>query len=127
MRMVSRLRYRTNQSLTLLSQLEEDQTDDQEVTLADQTNINAFSKLNNRSEELTDLLETLKRELEELEEVETEIELMDDEELVMSVYPHSRTRLDQPKLSRLRIRRNPSRGKSQPRVKRSLISDSRRL
>lgn len=88
MRMVSRVRCRTNQSLTLSSQLEEDQTEDQQVTLADQTNINAFSRLNNRSEELTDLLETLKRELEELEEVETEIELMDDEGLVMSV-PHT--------------------------------------
>ena len=55
------------------------------MTLPDQTNINAFSKLNNRTEELSDLLQSLKRELEELEEVETEIELMDEEELVMFV------------------------------------------
>lgn len=67
-----------------LPQLENDTADaDIPVTLADQTNINAFSKLNNRVDEVADQLEVLQKELEDIEEVETEMELMDEDELVM--------------------------------------------
>lgn len=70
------------------SQLEKDTADsDAPVTLADQQNINAFSRFNNRADEVIDRLEALKREIEELEEVETEMELMDDEEMVMYLTP----------------------------------------
>ena len=48
-------------------------------------NINAFSKLNSRSDELEELLESLKKELEDTEEIETEMELVDEEELIMCV------------------------------------------
>jgi len=65
-------------------QLENDATDvDVPVTFEDQSRINAFSKLNTRSDELEDELSQIKKEVEDEEEVETEIELMDDDELVM--------------------------------------------
>lgn len=69
---------------TRLSQLESDSADaDIPVTLADQTNINAFSRLNSRADEVIELLEGLTKSVEDLEEVETEMELMDEEEIIM--------------------------------------------
>ncbi|KAK4705136.1 prefoldin subunit 4, partial [Phenoliferia sp. Uapishka_3] len=53
------------------------------VSYDDQKNINAFSKLNNRSDEVQELLVTIKKELEDVEEIETEMELMDEDELIM--------------------------------------------
>lgn len=67
-------------------QLENDSADaDTPVTLSDQENINAFSKLNSRSEEVTLELKAIKQELDDVEEVETEMELMDEDEEVMYV------------------------------------------
>lgn len=67
-------------------QLESDSADaDIPVTLADQTNINAFSRLNSRADEVIELLEGLTKSVEDLEEVETEMELMDEEEIIMWV------------------------------------------
>lgn len=64
--------------------LESDASDaDVPVTLADQENINKFSRLNNRADEVEEQIELLKKELEDAEEIETEIELMDEEEIVM--------------------------------------------
>ncbi|KAM0747512.1 Prefoldin, subunit 4 [Meredithblackwellia eburnea MCA 4105] len=67
-----------------MKMLEADASDaDVPVTFEDQTNINKFSKLNNRSEDVQQQLEQIKKELEETEEVETEMELADEDELIM--------------------------------------------
>jgi len=50
---------------------------DTPVTLADQTNINAFSRLNSRTDEILDELVGLKKEQEDLEEVKGELELLE--------------------------------------------------
>jgi prefoldin subunit 4 len=46
-------------------------------------NINAFSKLNSRADEVADRVVALRQELEDLEEVETEMELMDEDEVIL--------------------------------------------
>lgn len=67
-----------------VSQLEADESDvDAQVTEPDQTNINRFSRLNSRTDELESELEVLNKQVEDVEEVETEMELMDEDELVM--------------------------------------------
>lgn len=50
---------------------------DTPVTLADQTNINAFSRSNSRTDEILDELVGLKKEQEDLEEVKGELELLE--------------------------------------------------
>ncbi|GAA5825638.1 hypothetical protein JCM5353_007516 [Sporobolomyces roseus] len=50
---------------------------DTPVTLKDQTNINAFSRLNSRTDEILDELVGLKKEQEDLEEVKGELELLE--------------------------------------------------
>ncbi len=65
-------------------QLENDSADaDVPVTFEDQSRINQFSKLNTRSDELEDELIQVKKQVEDEEEVETEMELMDEDEIVM--------------------------------------------
>lgn len=67
-------------------QLEADESDaDVSVTPEDQTHINRFSRLNSRSDEIEQELESLKKQVEDCEEVETEMELMDEDEQVMCV------------------------------------------
>ncbi|KAL8290102.1 hypothetical protein RQP46_003041 [Phenoliferia psychrophenolica] len=67
-----------------MKMLEADASDaDIPVTYEDQKNINAFSKLNSRSDEVAELLEAIKKELEDTEEIETEMELVDEDELIM--------------------------------------------
>lgn len=67
-------------------QLEKDDAaTDVAVTRTDQDRINAFSRLNSRADEIVELLDGLTKQKEDLEEVETEMELVDDEEQVMSV------------------------------------------
>ncbi|TNY22227.1 Prefoldin subunit-domain-containing protein [Rhodotorula diobovata] len=56
---------------------------DAQVTRQDQDRINSFSRLNSRTDEIVDLLDSLVKLREDLEEVETELELVDDDELVM--------------------------------------------
>ncbi|KWU44463.1 Prefoldin subunit 4 [Rhodotorula sp. JG-1b] len=64
--------------------LEKDDTaTDVPVTRADQDRINAFSRLNSRADEILELLDGLTKQKEDLEEVETEMELVDDDEQVM--------------------------------------------
>ncbi|POY73932.1 hypothetical protein BMF94_3014 [Rhodotorula taiwanensis] len=53
------------------------------VTRTDQDRINAFSRLNSRADEINELLEGYRKEKEDLEEVETEMELVDEDEQVM--------------------------------------------
>ncbi|GAA5861179.1 hypothetical protein JCM1840_003106 [Sporobolomyces johnsonii] len=70
--------------MRMLDESTSSQTDaDTPVTLADQQNINAFSRLNSRIDEIHDELEQLAKQKEDLEEVETEMELIDDDETVM--------------------------------------------
>ncbi|SCV69882.1 BQ2448_1276 [Microbotryum intermedium] len=57
--------------------------DDTPVTLEDQTRINRFSQLNARYDELTERLELVQKELEDVDELEPELELMDEDEEVM--------------------------------------------
>ncbi|SCZ89700.1 BZ3500_MvSof-1268-A1-R1_Chr9g10562 [Microbotryum saponariae] len=57
--------------------------DDTPVTLEDQTRINQFSQLNAHYDELTERLELVQKELEDVEELEPELELMDDDDEVM--------------------------------------------
>ena len=72
-------------------QLEKDDTaTDVPVTRTDQDRINAFSRLNSRTDEIVDLLDGLTKQKEDLEEVETEMELVDEDEPVMSVLPSLR-------------------------------------
>ncbi|KAK4054087.1 hypothetical protein OIV83_001112 [Microbotryomycetes sp. JL201] len=66
--------------------LEHDDADaDAPVTLKDQQSINAFSRLNSRYDELVIELQDVKQQLEDVDEVETELELMDDDEIVLQV------------------------------------------
>lgn len=57
------------------------------MTRTDQDRINAFSRLNSRADEIVDVLDGLTKQKEDLEEVETEMELLDDDddEQVMQV------------------------------------------
>ncbi|GAA6023349.1 hypothetical protein JCM8202_001400 [Rhodotorula sphaerocarpa] len=50
------------------------------VTRTDQDRINAFSRLNSRADEIVDVLDGLTKQKEDLEEVETEMELLDDDD-----------------------------------------------
>lgn len=70
---------------SVLGQLESDAADDIPVTLDDQTNINKFSRFNNRVEDVVEKLDQVNKQLEDMEEVETEMELMDEDEVIMSV------------------------------------------
>ncbi|GAA6002857.1 tubulin-binding prefolding complex subunit GIM3 [Rhodotorula paludigena] len=53
------------------------------VTRVDQDRINAFSRANSRTDEIAELLDALSKQKEDLEEVETELELVDDEDKIM--------------------------------------------
>ena len=66
-----------------------DSSADAQVTRQDQDRINAFSRLNSRTDEIVDILDALVKQREDLEEVETELELVDDDDQVMSVSPLS--------------------------------------
>ncbi|KAG6811603.1 hypothetical protein H0H92_006666 [Tricholoma furcatifolium] len=62
----------------------EDENDDAaEVTWEDQQRINTFSKLNTRMRNLEEKLEELKQEKEALDDLSTELELADEDELVL--------------------------------------------
>ncbi|EXJ90066.1 prefoldin subunit 4 [Capronia epimyces CBS 606.96] len=65
-----------------LSKEEESEATDAEVTKEDQDKINAFSKLHNRSKALEEELATKQKDKEDLEEVSTELELADEDELI---------------------------------------------
>lgn len=58
------------------------ETPDVQVSWEDQTRINTFSKLNSRLSNLEDEQKILADEKEYLEDVSTEIELIDEDELV---------------------------------------------
>ncbi|KAF8971233.1 Prefoldin beta-like protein [Flammula alnicola] len=63
---------------------QEEETDDSaEVTWEDQQRINTFSKLNNRIRLIEEKLTVLKQEKEALDDLSTELELADEEELVL--------------------------------------------
>ncbi|KAL0581922.1 hypothetical protein V5O48_000152 [Marasmius crinis-equi] len=65
-------------------QLDRDQEDDgTEVTWEDQQRINTFSKLNSRLRNINEKLEQLKQEKEALDDLSTELELADEDELVL--------------------------------------------
>ncbi|GAA5935128.1 tubulin-binding prefolding complex subunit GIM3 [Sporobolomyces koalae] len=53
---------------------------DTPVTLSDQNAINQFSRLNSRTDEILEELEGLSKVKEDYEEVQTELELLDDDE-----------------------------------------------
>ncbi|KAJ3412773.1 hypothetical protein HDV05_000240 [Chytridiales sp. JEL 0842] len=55
---------------------------DVEVTWADQQNINNFAKMNSKMSDLEDLYEAKKKESEYLDDLETELELADEDELI---------------------------------------------
>lgn len=55
------------------------------MTRVDQDRINAFSRANSRTDEIVELLDALSKQKEDLEEVETELELVDDEDKIMCV------------------------------------------
>ncbi|GAA6063370.1 hypothetical protein JCM10212_000309 [Sporobolomyces blumeae] len=59
------------------------QPSDTPVTYADQQHINAFSRLNSRTDEIIDELESLEKQQEDLDEVEGELQLLDEDEQVM--------------------------------------------
>ncbi|BGP41063.1 hypothetical protein JCM10450v2_005085 [Rhodotorula kratochvilovae] len=61
----------------------DDPAPDTPVTREDQERINAFSRLNSRTDEIVDVLDGLTKQKEDLEEVETEMELVDEDEQVM--------------------------------------------
>ncbi|KIM45537.1 hypothetical protein M413DRAFT_24720 [Hebeloma cylindrosporum] len=62
---------------------QEEETNDAEVTWEDQQRINSFSKLNNRIRIIEEKLQDLKREKEALDDLSTELELADEDELVL--------------------------------------------
>lgn len=67
-------------------QLEKDDpSTDVPVTKVDQDRINQFSRLNSRTDEIVDVLDGLRKQKEDLEEIETEMELVDEDEVVMCV------------------------------------------
>lgn len=69
-----------------LDESTQDKDQDVPVTLADQSLINSFSRLNSRTEEQGAVIVRLRKEVEDLEEVQTEVELMDEEEVILCVY-----------------------------------------
>ncbi|GAA6005697.1 hypothetical protein JCM11491_003729 [Sporobolomyces phaffii] len=56
---------------------------DAPVTLSDQNAINAFSRHNSRTDEILDELEALGKVKEDYEEIETELELLDEDDQIM--------------------------------------------
>ncbi|KAF5328809.1 hypothetical protein D9619_011647 [Psilocybe cf. subviscida] len=62
---------------------EEENDDAPEVTWEDQQRINTFSKLNNRIRIIQEKLEALKQEKEALDDLSTELELADEDEMVL--------------------------------------------
>ena len=56
-----------------------------DVTLEDQQQINLFSRLNAHMHEVDDKLKSLRREMEDLEEGESEVMLSDEEKVPMVV------------------------------------------
>jgi len=69
-------------SMRMLPQ-EEESDDAAEVTWEDQQRINSFSQLNNRLRHIEGKLEELKQEKEALDDLSTELELADEDELVL--------------------------------------------
>jgi len=69
-------------SRRVLSKEEESESTDAEVTKEDQDKINSFSRLHNRSKALTEELGAKQQEKEDLEELSTELELADEDELI---------------------------------------------
>ncbi|KIW18821.1 hypothetical protein PV08_03110 [Exophiala spinifera] len=69
-------------SRRVLSKEEESESTDAEVTKEDQDKINTFSRLHNRSKVLEEELATKQKDKEDLEELSTELELADEDELV---------------------------------------------
>ncbi|GAA5948597.1 hypothetical protein JCM3765_004939 [Sporobolomyces pararoseus] len=71
----------------MVQMLEEDPSSstsqDATVTLADQNAINAFSRYNSRTDEILEELESFSKIQEDFEEVETELELLDEDEKIM--------------------------------------------
>ncbi|KAI9207234.1 Prefoldin subunit-domain-containing protein [Polychytrium aggregatum] len=65
-----------------LPQLNESEETDVEVTWEDQEKINTFSKLNSRLQDLEENYEEKKKEKEYLEDLASELELADEDELV---------------------------------------------
>ncbi|KAL1746435.1 Prefoldin subunit-domain-containing protein [Schizophyllum fasciatum] len=70
------------QSMRMLDKQDENE-EAEEVTWQDQQRINTFSKLNTRFRDLNDKLKELKVEKESLEELNTELELADEDEAVL--------------------------------------------
>ncbi|KAF9473395.1 Prefoldin, subunit 4 [Pholiota conissans] len=62
---------------------QDEEKDDAEVTWEDQQRINTFSKLNNRIRLIEEKLTDLKQEKEALDDLSTELELADEDELVL--------------------------------------------
>jgi prefoldin subunit 4 len=62
---------------------EEENDDAAEVTWEDQQRINSFSQLNNRLRSIEGKLEELKQENEALDDLSTELELADEDDLVL--------------------------------------------
>ncbi|KAI1621138.1 prefoldin subunit 4 [Exophiala viscosa] len=69
-------------SRRVLSKEEESESTDAEVTKEDQDKINTFSRLHNRSKSLEEELTTKQKDKEDLEELSTELELADEDDLV---------------------------------------------
>ncbi|KAL6252665.1 hypothetical protein RBB50_000384 [Rhinocladiella similis] len=69
-------------SRRVLSKEEESESTDAEVTKEDQDKINTFSRLHNRSKIIEEELATKQKDKEDLEELSTELELADEDELV---------------------------------------------
>ncbi|EXJ95087.1 hypothetical protein A1O1_00205 [Capronia coronata CBS 617.96] len=69
-------------SRRVLSKKEESEATDAEVTKEDQDKINRFSKLHNRSKLLEEQLAAKQKDKEDLEELSTELELADEDELI---------------------------------------------
>ena len=71
-------------SMRMLDRHEEEESDDN-VTWEDQQKISTFSKLNVRMRSIDDRLDALKHEKEALDDLQTEIELADEDEPVLCV------------------------------------------
>ncbi|EXJ61776.1 prefoldin subunit 4 [Cladophialophora yegresii CBS 114405] len=69
-------------SRRVLSREEESESTDAEVTKEDQDKINTFSRLHNRSKALEEELGAKQKDKEDLEELATELELADEDELI---------------------------------------------
>ncbi|KAJ3276496.1 hypothetical protein HK104_003657 [Borealophlyctis nickersoniae] len=65
-----------------MQMLKEGEEADAEVTWEDQQNINSFSKLNARLDQIEEIYQEKKKEKEYLEDLESELELADEDELI---------------------------------------------